>query len=133
MPVPPESPQTPPAPDWMSLPLESIPLSAQGAELVAALDGLLTVVERSAQSLENGDSLDLAGLDDETTALCNAVSRFSPPETRHFLPRMEALLPALERLEAAVKVNAALNAPERPARSPLAAAAYRRAEDPERG
>lgn len=119
----------PPAPP---VPPES-PLSPDAAALAAAMDTLLTIISRAIAVTERGDSLDLTGLDTEAAALCKAVVHFPPSEARHFLPRLEAMLAGLERLENSVKVGAALKAPERPARGPRAAAAYRRAEDPELG
>lgn len=121
----------PPAPPTSSG--TDTPLSPDAAALAAAMDTLLTIISGAITVTERGDSLDLTGLDTEAAALCKAVVHFSPSEARHFLPRLEAMLAGLERLENSVKVGAALKAPERPAQSPRAAAAYRRAEDPELG
>ncbi|MBB6254278.1 hypothetical protein [Nitrospirillum iridis] len=107
------------------------PLSPAAEALAEAMDGLLAILNRTADLVTAGDTVDFAGLEDEATALCNAVVHLPPPEARLFLPRLETVLAALERLETAVKKANELT--QGKATVGRAAAAYRRAEDPEIG
>ncbi|MDZ5648185.1 MULTISPECIES: hypothetical protein [Nitrospirillum] len=105
--------------------------SPEAEALADAMDGLLSILNRTADLVAAGDAVEFAGLEDEATALCNAVVQLPPPEARAFLPRLEAVLAALERLETVVKKANELT--QGKATVGRAAAAYRRAEDPDVG
>ncbi|TWB34819.1 hypothetical protein [Nitrospirillum viridazoti] len=107
------------------------PLSPQADALATAMDDLLAILNRTADLVAAGDAVEFAGLEDEATALCNAVVQLPPQEARSFLPRLEGVLAALERLEAVVRKANELT--QGKATVGRAAAAYRRAEDPDVG
>ncbi|MDE1148110.1 MAG: hypothetical protein PW843_16035 [Azospirillaceae bacterium] len=105
------------------------PLSPEAEALSGALDGLLSILRQTADLVAAGDTVEFTGLEDEATALCNAVVQLPPQEARAFLPRLEDVLAALERLENVVKrSNDTTQAKSTVGR---AAAAYRRGEDPD--
>lgn len=100
--------------------------------LRAALDDLRTVVERSAALVAEGDVVDLAGLDNEARDLMAHATALPAAEARSLLPVLEALLAALDGLEAAFRQTQGTDGAgtERAAARLRASAAYRRTEEP---
>ncbi|HYE50932.1 MAG TPA: hypothetical protein VEB20_15155 [Azospirillaceae bacterium] len=106
-------------------------MSAAGrVEVEAALAGLRSVLEGSGELVRAGGTVDLAGLEREAASLCDAVVKLPPPDARSLLPLMEAILAALDALEADLRRAAGGAEPDFAAQRQRAAAAYRKAVDP---
>jgi hypothetical protein len=96
--------------------------------IARGLAELGAAVGRMAAAAVDGGVVDLAGLDAEAARLCTAATLLPPHDARPLLPRLEALLSALDALETTLqRLAAAAQADaDEATRRQRAAAAYGR-------
>ncbi|WP_029014509.1 hypothetical protein [Niveispirillum irakense] len=100
------------------------------ADVSDALDGLLALLDASADNVRNGNMVELAGLEREVKPILDAALSLPPPDARSLLDKLEAVMNGLEALSTTLreKYGDTLGGTDAHATRIRAVAAYRRGE-----